>query len=103
MAKPHIPTDRVSAKTPRSLFDACRALDDAEACAWDRRGGPSNKDHTRIAAIEAEIGDRPADCLEVVLWRAGRLTRAIANGWREHLPQALAKSVERDLRAIATQ
>jgi len=84
----------------RTLAELCRELEHAENVAGERIGGPSEDDMGRINALEAAIGDRPADSMAVVLFRARRLARAVLNDWRHDLLEPLALALERDTEAF---
>ena len=83
----------------KTLLELTAALDRAEERADGRIGGPSERDHRLASELERRIGDRPADCLGVALWRARRLARAVANNWCDEFAQPLAAALERDLAA----
>jgi hypothetical protein len=56
------------------------SIDEAEALAGERAGGPTLADQAAIRLLEAKL-PRPADAADWE-WLAKRLARALDNGWK---------------------
>jgi hypothetical protein len=67
-----------------AFSDIAGAIDDAEATAGDRAGGPTSSDRATIRRLEAQLPP-PAAAADWE-WLARRLARALENGW--HGPAA---------------
>lgn len=65
----------------REFARLAAAIDAAERVAWDRIGGPTDAECAAIRRLEVTL---PApSSADDWRWLAGRLARAITNGWRD--------------------
>lgn len=68
-----------AANLPEQFSRIAAAIDEAEAAAGNRAGGPTSADRATIRRLEANL-PRPVSSADWE-WLARRLARALENGW----------------------